>query len=330
MNPLRIAIISFEHMHAMSYAQSFPHLKGAVLCAIVEDDETRLAKIKDALAAGPTYYACWREMISTENPDAVMICTANCRHAEIAIECAKKGIHILTEKPIATTIADGEAMIKAAAEADVRLMTAFPVRYAPEIRKTKEMIESGTFGSILGGVTSNHGSMPGGWFVQPELSGGGAVLDHTVHVIDVLRWILDDEVESVYAEYAKRLHDIPCEDCGQLSVKFKKGTIISLDTSWSRPPAYSAWGDVKIELKGDKGNISLNCFPRAINLYENSTMSHTSSSPVAELDLLMVQEFVDCINEKREPLTSGLDGLRATEVALLAYQAGRELKPVAI
>ena len=328
MKELRLALISFEHMHALSYVSVMPKVHGAKIVAAADDDPERLNRVKDLIPFELSYYADWKKMLDEVKPDAVMVCTSNAKHAEVAIYCAKKGIHVLSEKPIATTMSDGEAMIQAAEENNVKLMIAFPVRYAPEIRKAKELVKSGEMGLVLGGVTSNHGSMPGGWFIQPELSGGGAVLDHTVHVIDVLRWIFDDEVESVYGEYGKRLHDIPCEDCGQLLVKFKKGTLISLDTSWSRPSAFSTWGDVRIELKCEKGNLSINCFPRAINFYDNSTMRHTSSSPVAELDLLMMQEFIDSIREDRTPMTSGLDGLRATEIAILAYKAGAQKAPV--
>jgi predicted dehydrogenase len=143
-------------------------------------------------------------------------------------------------------------------------------------------------------------------------------------VADLLRWVLEDEVAEVYAEYARRLHDIPTEDCGQLMLRFRKGTIVSLDTSWSRPKSYSVWGDVKFEVKGEKGNASVNCFPRTMHLYEDKTMRHTTAPAVDDLDGLMIREFVSAVRENREPAVTGTDGLRAFEIALVAYEAGEK------
>lgn len=215
-------------------------------------------------------------MLKNSSIDAVIICSSNIDHKPIALECAKHGKHILCEKPLAITVEDSQDIIDAAKENGVTLMTAFPVRFSPSVWKAKELINSGDIGRVLGASTSNHGSMPGGWFVEKDKSGGGAVIDHTVHVVDALRWVFDDEVESVYAEYDKLLHDeLNVEDVGQLILKFKKGTIVSLDTSWSRPKSYSIWGDVKISLKGDKGNATLNCFPQQINHFDDRSMKHS-------------------------------------------------------
>jgi predicted dehydrogenase len=330
MSELKIAIISFAHMHACSYATQFRDLSGATVVAAAEVDPERLEWAKKQFPFISAFHADWRAMLDAANPDAVIITTPNAHHAEIAIECARRGKHILCEKPLATTIADGKAMIAAAKENNVCLMTAFPVRFSPAVGELKRLVKSGALGRIIGASTSNHGSMPGGWFVQKELSGGGAVMDHTVHVADLLRWVLEDEVDEVYAEYARRLHDIPTEDCGQLLLRFRKGTIVSLDTSWSRPKSYSVWGDVKFEVKGEKGNASVNCFPRTMNLYENRTMHHSSAPAVDDMDGLMIREFVSAVKEKREPAVTGTDGLRAFEIALAAYEAGEKGRAVKV
>ncbi len=321
---IRIALISFEHMHAMSYASVSKYLRNGELVAIADDDKERLTKVVKDLEFDPKKaYTDWMQMLDIEKPDAVMICSANSKHTDIAVECANRKLHIMCEKPLATNMEDCNRILEAAKKNNVKLMTAFPVRYAEEVKRARNLIQSGNIGTVLSCVTSNHGTMPGGWFVDPKLSGGGSVIDHTVHVIDILRWILDDEVESVYAEYDNRLYpEIPCEDVGILMLKFKKGTVVSLDTSWSRPVSFSTWGDVLLDIKGSKGNLAINCFPRSINYYSNATMRHTCSSPVAELDTLLVQELVDCIREDRQPFTSGLDGAKATEIAIAAYKAG--------
>ena len=324
MSDLRIAIVSFEHMHAFSYAHSLRDLPGTKLVAASDSDAQRLARVRQEFPFVGACYADYRRMLDEVEIDAVIICSANADHKEIALECLRRGKHVMCEKPLATTAADAVEIIREARKNGVRLMTAFPVRFSPAIREAKRLIKSGALGRVIGACTSNHGSMPGGWFVDAAKSGGGAVMDHTVHVADLLRWLLEDEVETVYAEYATRLHDLKVDDLGQLALRFRGGTFVSLDTSWSRPKSYSTWGDVKLEIKGELGNVSVNCFPRAINQFDNTTMRHTTAATIENLDGLMIEEFVAAIREGRDPEVSGEDGLRAVEIALAAYEAGRQ------
>lgn len=322
MTDLRIAIISFEHMHAVSYAASFARVKGATLVAIADDDPDRLAQARELASGLQGYYDNYKAMLDEVAIDAVIICSNNKEHHPIAIECASRGKHILCEKPLAPTVELSQEIIEAARQSGITLMTAFPVRFSASIHETRNLLQSEALGKIIGGACSNHGKMPGGWFVNKELSGGGAVIDHTVHVVDVLRWMMDDEVESVYAEKATKIHqDLQVEDIGQLVLKFRKGAVISLDTSWSRPKSYSIWGDVKIALKGTKGNSTLNCFPQQINHFDDVAMGHSGYNMGDDLDQLMVQEFIDAVLEKRTPLVTGEDGLKAVEVALAAYKS---------
>jgi predicted dehydrogenase len=321
---MKIAIISFEHMHAYSYARSFYENPETEVIAAVESQPERLARIKHTLDFIPNLYSDYREMLEKTECDAVVITSANTSHAEIAVECARRGKHILCEKPLATTIDDALAMIQTARQHGVVLMTAFPVRYSPAIQNARELIAAGTAGRIMAGVTTNHGTMPSGWFLEIGKSGGGAVMDHTVHVVDLLRWLLDDEVAEVYAEYGTRLHDIAIDDVGQLLLRFRKGAVISLDTSWSRPKTYPTWGDVLLDLHGEKSNIRINCFPQQMHFFDDSANRHSGFNAGENLDSLMIAEFLSAVAENRAPLTSGEDGLRALEVALAAYAAGRE------
>ncbi|MCX7718652.1 MAG: Gfo/Idh/MocA family oxidoreductase [Candidatus Sumerlaeaceae bacterium] len=330
MEPLRIAIISFEHMHAYSYARVLDRAPWASLVAVAEADAGRLKAAMGDLKSAPQAFDDYRKMLDSVSLDAVVITTANADHAPVAIECAQRGKHILCEKPIATTVADACAMIRAAGRSRVRFMTAFPVRFSPAVHRAREAVLAGDLGRVLGACTSNHGSMPGGWFTDIARAGGGAVMDHTVHVTDLLRWILDDEVAEVSAEYGTRLHALACDDVGQLLLRFCKGTVASLDTSWSRPRCFPIWGDVKIELKGERANASLNCFPRAIHYYDDASMRHTAEAPGVNLDELMLAEFVAAVREDRPPAVTGVDGLRALEVTLAAYESGRIGEPVTI
>lgn len=85
--------------------------------------------------------------------------------------------------------------------------------------------------------------MPGGWFINKSLSGGGAATDHIVHLLDLTRWLLNDEVRNIYAELDTKFYDIDVEDCGMVSAELESGIIVSIDPSWSRPPkTFPTWG----------------------------------------------------------------------------------------
>ncbi len=325
---LKVAIFSFEHMHAFSYAAAFENLDTAELVAVADPDTERLAKVRGDFPFIPAFYADYQALLEHSEVDAVIIATPNSDHKDVALLAAKHGKHILCEKPLATNLEDCETIIKAAQSAGVKLMTAFPVRFSPAAIAARRMVQEGELGKVLGICSSNHGTMPGGWFVQKEKSGGGAVIDHTVHVVDALRWILDDEVAAVYAEYGTRLHELDVEDVGQLLLTFRKGTVLSLDTSWSRPASFPIWGDVKLDFKGTKANLAVNCFPQQIHHYDDSTMRHSGFDAGANLDLLMIEEFLAAIQEDREPLITGEDGMRAVQVALAAYISGEQHQPV--
>lgn len=331
MNNLRLAIISFEHLHAMSYAACFHKIQGGELAAIADSDPERLDRVKQQFSEVPAFYGDYKAMLEHSDIDGVIICSSNRDHLPIALECAKRGKHILCEKPLGPTVEESQQIIDACRKAKVTLMTAFPVRFSPSIQETKRRIDGNELGRIIGGAASNHGKMPGGWFVEKELSGGGAVIDHTVHVVDVLRWMLEDEVESVYAEFDTRLHEeLKVEDVGQLILRFKKGAVVSLDTSWSRPKSFGIWGDVKIALKGERGNVTLDCFPQQINHFDDREMTHSGFNMGEDLDELMVQEFVDAVHVGRAPLVTGEDGLKAVEVAMAAYKSAETGAPVRI
>src|SRR5699024_1415671 len=125
---------------------------------------------------------------------------------------------------------------------------AYPVRFSTPIAQLKQMVDNGDFGEIVAFRTTNRGKNPGGWLIDKELSGGGAVLDHTVHMVDIMRWYLNEEITEVDANVNTYFNDIDIDDAGILTLEFANGVIASHDASWSRYDAYPIWGDVTIEV----------------------------------------------------------------------------------
>ena len=322
---MRFGIISFAHMHASSYARAISEIPNTELVGIHDDNKER--GLSAAARYNSPYYDSLHDLLDTDI-DAVIVCSENIRHRDQVIAAATAGKHVLCEKPIATTAPDAAAMIEACERKGVILATAFPVRHASPVARAKKLIDSGVIGQILAVNATNHGRMPGGWFGNRELSGGGAVLDHTVHVADLLRWFLEDEVKSVYAEVDTRIHDIDIDDCGTLLMEFHSGVFATLDPSWSRPKAYPTWGDVTMEIVGTGGVMSLDVFAQVLVEANDSDQKVLYRNWGDNMDLLLVDDFIQAVRQGKKPAASGLDGLKALEIALAAYESAAQGKPV--
>ncbi|CAM3779225.1 Gfo/Idh/MocA family protein [Alicyclobacillus pomorum] len=322
---MKVGIISFAHMHAYSYATCLKQLDNVELVAVADDNPLRVTEA--AKQFGCAYYSDYRELLATD-VDAVVVCTENAKHADVVVDAAKAGKHVLCEKPIATTLDDAHRMIDACREHGVILQIAFPVRFNTPMRRVKQMIDEGQLGRIVAMRGTNRGQNPGGWFVQKELSGGGAVLDHTVHVIDIMRWYLNSEVKEVYAEVDTRFSDIACDDCGLLMLEFENGVIASHDPSWSRSETFPTWGDVTLEIVGTQGVTRVDAFAQHLTVYSDLDNKVKHDFWGDEMDLGLVADFISCVREGRTPSITGEDGLRALQVALAAYESARLRKPV--
>ena len=315
---MNIGIMSFAHIHATSYATAIKRIPGATLTAIYDTDEKR------GQQAGEQYHVPFFKDIDlflAENIDVVLVCSENALHKEMVIAAAKAKKHILCEKPIATNIDDAKEMIAVCEENDVQLSIAYPVRYSAPIRDLKEAIDAGSLGEIVAIRSTNRGQNPGGWFVDERLAGGGAVLDHTVHMVDIMRWYMNSEAEEVSAFAKRYFTELDTDDAGIMTIVFHNGVIASHDASWSRFPQFPTWGDVMIEVIGTKATRKVDVFNEKVQLYskDGKSVTHLYSGNDTDFDLIV--DFLKAIQEGEKPLISGYDGLKSLEIALAAYES---------
>lgn len=318
MNKIRIGILSFEHMHASSYTRELcknPHVE---LVGIADDNEYR----GTAMAARfHTHYYADYTLLLKQKLDGVIVCSNNSLHAKLACDAAQAGAHILVEKPFATTIEEATAMIESAKKHKVRIMNALPMRYNPNVVKAKQIIDSGHIGEILCITGINHGKIPSGWFIDPALAGGGAVMDHTVHIADLIRWITGSEFTHVYCESGDLLHNRNIDDTGLVMVELENGVFASIDCSWAHHTNYPIWAQVDMEIIGTKGSIELKAFSQVVHLDDQSNNAFKDVSWNESGDEGLIREFIEVCQTGKEPSITGEDGLRSLEVALCAYKS---------
>jgi len=325
---VRLGIVSFAHHHNYGFAAGALTLPGVEIGTVWDEDPAIGTAAADQF--GTTFEPDLDNLLARDDIDAVIIGSENVHHARHAIAAANEGKHVLCEKPLATTVADAQAMVDACERNGVKLQTAFPVRFTPSTVALRKAVRDGVIGTPLAVAARNPGTCPHQWFVDPALSGGGAVMDHTVHVVDVLRWIFDAEFTEVYAEISTRIHDIPVDDTGLLMMKMSNGLPVSLDTSWSRPGNWPTWGGVTIDVIGEEGVLSLDAFADVLEVAETRNETFTWRPTDSVGDSEMVRGFVDAIRNDTSAEPSGLDGLRTVQVTLAAYESARIQAPVAI
>ena len=195
------------------------------------------------------------------------------------------------------------------------------MRFNPSIIKGKEVIESGTIGDIISIVSINHGKIPDGWFLDTEKSGGGAMIDHTVHLADIIRWYTGSEFKNVYCESGELLHNKGVEDAGIVFTELENGVLATIDFSWAHHKNYPIWPQVDLEIIGTKGVLNVKGFAQVHHIVDaNQNLIHDKRFG-ASGDEGLVQEFIKAIKNKTPMSPTGLDGIRSTELAIAAYES---------
>ena len=154
---MRCAIMSFAHVHAEGYLRNLRANPAVELIGFADEDADRGKHFAGQTGARwfPTY-----EALIAEKPDGVIICSENTHHRALAERAAAAGIHVLSEKPLATTPEDAQAMVQACERAGVTLMTAFPMRFSAPTIEAKKVLDSGALGTVYGCNTTNQGQLP--------------------------------------------------------------------------------------------------------------------------------------------------------------------------
>ncbi|MGC9135915.1 Gfo/Idh/MocA family protein [Caldivirga sp.] len=326
---LRFAVVSYAHMHAWSYTRAIKELEAegkASLVAVFDNNSDRLRRVQEAFKPKAVYND-FDKLLAEGGFNAAIVASENAKHVTYALPLIRAGVHVIVEKPITTMVSDAVTMVNEAEKRGVKLQVAFVMRYHDAVVEAKNRV------SELGGIKSitatNHGTCPFDWFVDPELAGGGAMMDHIVHAADLIRWFTGKEFEEVSAFVGKNIRpELKVEDNALILAKLSDGTPVSIDSSWSRHETWPIWGDVYMRILTEHGVLTINAFNQNISLADNKGFHWVSFGPDADRN--MVEDFIRVVENNLTPRASGLDGLRALEVVAAAYRSWREGRPIKI
>jgi UDP-N-acetyl-2-amino-2-deoxyglucuronate dehydrogenase len=340
MKKFRVGIVGCGNifpMHAISVSQ-LENVELAAVCDIKEDR----AKAK-AEEFHCNYYTDYKEMIDKENLDAIHICLPHYLHAPAAIYAANAKVNVLTEKPMAIKLEDAESMIQAAKENDVTLGVIFQNRYNPGSKLIKSTLESGELGRILSGRLSVNWCRTAEYYRQDDWrgtwdkEGGGVIINQAIHTMDLMRWLVNDEIESVEVNLSNRAHDtIEVEDTAEGIVKYKNGvtTLIYATTCYS----YDA--PIEIELHCEKGIAKMTADRASVKLEDGRELI-ADNNPKETFSygngvkgywgvshLKQIKNYYTALEQGIKPEITGEEAVKTQALICAVYESGKTRKKI--
>ncbi|REJ33099.1 MAG: inositol 2-dehydrogenase [Bacillota bacterium] len=332
MERVQVGVIGVGRMGARHARNLAGSVSGARLVALADPDRVARERLREEL--GVQYsFDDWRELVHLNEVDAVVIATPVEIREEIVRECVAAGKHIFSEKPAAKDLATTRRIRELLAGGKVKYQLGFMRRFDPGYAYAYEQIRSGRIGvPVLIRLTSRDASGPPLSYVRTS---GGLFVDSSVHDFDLARWLMDDEVATVYAAGGLFVYHQYAEagdiDTGVVTLQFQRGGLGVHDNT-----RHSGFGyDIRTEVLGTNGCIQIGYFQRhPVVVLQNGHGSHDCVADFLErfrdAYLAEMQHFVDCLRTGREPSVGVEDGEKSLEIALAARESLRTGKPVAV
>lgn len=319
-----------------THARAAREIPGVTIAAVYAPTREHAAQLaaRHGGAACPTL----EDLLAHRPMDLVAIGSPSGLHAEHGIAAARRGLHVLVEKPIDVSTAQADLLIHEAARAGVTLGVMFQDRLKPDVRRLKALIDAGHLGTPILATASVK------WYRSPDyyrgsrwrgtraLDGGGALMNQGVHTIDLLLWLFGP-VRRVAAKTGTKLHEIEVEDTSVATLEFRNGALGTVEATTAAYPGYSR----RLELTGSEGTVVLEgdrltrVDLRTVRESERPTgpagVSESAASPVvadASAHRRIFEDFIRALTTRTAPACDGREGRRSVELIEAIYRASRD------
>ena len=312
-------------------------------CDVLEEKmEELLAKYGLEKDESIKRYTDYKKMVEEMQPELASIATESGLHAEIALYCIEKGVNLIIEKPMAMSIEDANKIIDLAEEKNVKVSACHQNRFNVAIQKLRKAVESGRFGKLSHGSIHVRWNRNAGYYEQAPWRGtweqdGGALMNQCIHGIDLLRWMMGDEIEEIYGATRQQFHDyLEAEDVGMAVIKFKNGAIGTIEGTTNVFPKnleetlyiFGENGTVKI---GGTSTNNIDVWDFAVETeedQENKGLEEETSNVYGNGHTSLFADVMDAIENDRKPYVDAVAGRNALEVVLSIYKSQKTAAPV--
>ena len=319
------------------------NLEIVAVCDIVpEKMEEILTKHSLADDSSIKRYTDYKKMLEENELELVSIATESGKHAAIALDAIDAGVSVIIEKPMAMNIADAEEIIKRAAEKHVKVSACHQNRFNVAIQEVRKAIEGDRFGKLSHASINVRWNRNKGYYDQAPWRGtweedGGCLMNQCIHGIDLLRWMMGDEVVEVYGATRQQFHDyLEAEDVGVAVVKFKNGAIGTIEGTTNVYPQnleetlylFGENGTVKV---GGKSTNTIDVWDFKDETSEdqkNKGLEEETSNVYGNGHTSLFADVIEAIKEDRAPYVDGVAGRNALEMVLAIYKSQKEGIPV--
>ncbi len=319
----RIGKLHIEHL-----SQNIPEADLVAVCSL--DTETTESLAEQFTI--PTITSDYLTLISNSQIDAVIVASSTDTHVEICQAAAVSGKHIFCEKPIALDLEEIDETLAIVKEAEVKFQVGFNRRFDKNFMKAREAIVSGEIGEphILR-ITSRDPAPPPIEYVKVS---GGMFLDMTIHDFDMARYLIDSEVDELYAVGDVRIDQKIGEagdiDTAIITLRFRNGVMATIDNSRKAVYGY----DQRVEVFGSKGVATVGNLSTDTVTLTNNTGRLSANPPYFFIErykdayLSEIRTFIQCILDDKQPPVSGIDGRAPVVMGYAALKSLRENRPV--
>ena len=332
--PVRFALVGCGRISANHVAALEQHRERAQLVAVCDTDPAALAAAQTR--TGAPGFASLDALLTGSDADIVVLATPSGLHARQAIQAARAGRHVLSEKPMATKFEDGQAMVRACVDAGVKLFVVKQNRLNGTVQLVKRAIEQGRFGRIYMAVVNVFWTRPQSYYDAAPWRGrwdldGGAFMNQASHYVDLLDW-LAGPVDSVHAYTATLARDIEAEDTGVMSLRLRSGALASINVTML---THNKNFEGSITLLGERGTVRVGGV--AVNKIEHWEFEtpHDDDAKVASASYgvdsvygpghpLYYDNVINTLHGTADAAVDGYEGLRSLEVLIAGYRSARD------
>ena len=315
------------------------NLENAKLVAVCDILEDKMKQIKNRYIEKTNAsnqiieVSNYKELLDKIKVDVAIISTESGYHEDIGFYFLENGVNVIIEKPIAMSIQGAQKLVNKAKEKRLKLAACHQNRFNYPIQLLKKAIQEDRLGKIFNGMARILWTRDDNYYLQAPWRGtwaldGGTLMNQCIHNIDLINWMMDDEIDTIYSQTSNYIRNIEAEDYGVILIRYRSGKIATIEGS---AIVYPKNLEETLTITGEKGTVVIGGM--AVNKINTWRVEGDSEEEYLSIDCgdpnsvygygheALYKDFIEAIQENREPLVNGVAGLNAVKIILAAYKS---------